>query len=342
MATAIEIINAIRSNQDEIYQARVPLATRTNLTQVGDAITSTKNIMNDFMSALIDKVAFSNIMSKMYKNPLAILKGTQVPYGSIIEDLFVNPATDIGYQSDGTFLLKTTTPDGKSAYYGLNRKSMYPLSINQAQLQHAFTSEQEFMSFYNSIVASLYSGDNIDEFMLMKNMLGGMVEKGKMVIANADISTAANCKELAKAISNTSKYFTFNNTAYAGYNKENATAIEGGTLTAAQTFCPVEDQCLILRADVQTEINFEVLATMFHMELAQLEAMTLLVDDIPSTTYDIYAMLVDRKAIQVRDNVYKVESEYIKSNLTWNVWLHHWQFMYLSMFGNAVAFGKAK
>ena len=71
MATAIEILKAIRDNSDKLYNERVPEATKNNLQQVGEAITSDKNILNTFISALINKVAFSQVLNKMYKNPLA-------------------------------------------------------------------------------------------------------------------------------------------------------------------------------------------------------------------------------------------------------------------------------
>lgn len=336
--SAIEILETIRDNASDLYIERIPSATTDNLHQVGQAISSDTNLMNEFIQTLVNKIAFSNIKSKMYKNPLERLKGVGVPFGGVIEEIFVNPATDVGFQKDGTYLLRTTTPDGKTAYYGQNRQSCYPLSISEAQLNRAFTSEQEFMSFYNTIVSALYSGDNIDEFMLTKKMLGLAIDNGAVTFLESDL---AQPKELAKALSNMSKMFAFNSTQFNGYNKVNASAIASGE-KPCQTFCPTENQCLLVRVDAQTEIDYEVLATMFNMEVAKLEAMTILVDEFPSQKYDIYAMLVDKESIQIRDTVYRTEVEFIKSNLTWNLWLHHWQFIFLSMFGNAVVFGKTK
>ena len=100
MATAIEILKAIRNNSDKLYNERVPEATKNNLQQVGEAITSDKNIMNTFISALINKVAFSQVLNKMYKNPLARLKKNGVPYGSTIEEIFINPSKKKGYNRD--------------------------------------------------------------------------------------------------------------------------------------------------------------------------------------------------------------------------------------------------
>ena len=340
MATAIEILKAIRDNSDKLYNERVPEATKNNLQQVGEAITSDKNVMNTFISALINKVAFSQVLNKMYKNPLARLKKNGVPYGSTIEEIFINPSIDIGFNTDPNLLLKNTSPDGKACYYGLNRQSTYPLSISQIELKRAFNNEGEFMAFYNRYMTTMYSGDNIDEFNLVKGVLAKNIDEGNVEIVTCDI---AQPKEIAKAISNLSKSFEFPSTSFCGYNKVNKTKIEADpNAKECITFCDRSRQALIIRADVQTEIDYEVLATMFHMEVAKLEAMTILVDDFPTTQYDVYGVLCDIDAIQMRDVTYQVTDQNIASNLRWNFWLHHWQYIYLSMFGNCVAFGKSK
>lgn len=337
--TAYDILGTIRDNADAIYIERVPEATRANLNQVGEAITSDGNIMNSFVTALINKIALSNVKSKLFNNPLSRLKQTNGrPMGNTIEEIFINPATDAGYDTDGTKLLKTTKPDGKVCYYGLNRQSSYPISIGENELQRAFTSEQEFMSMYDGIVTSMLSGDQIDEFMLTKGLLAKAIDTGSITVLDADL---AQPKVLAKSISNVSKTFAFPSTVYAGYNKVNADAITAGE-KACITFCDTNRQCLLIRADAQTEIDYEVLATMFHIEVAKLEAMTILVDEFPSDNYDVYAVLCDIDAIQVRDMTFKTTSQYIGSSLMWNFWLHHWQYLFVSMFGNMVAFGKSK
>ena len=99
-----------------MYGERVPASTNNNLSQVGDAITSSENIMNEFMNALVNKVAMSNIKSKMFRNPLARLKKAGVPMGNTIEEIFINPATDTTYDNDQKKLLTTTKPDGKESF----------------------------------------------------------------------------------------------------------------------------------------------------------------------------------------------------------------------------------
>jgi hypothetical protein len=333
------ILGTILDESSDLYKSRVPEYTKNNLKQIGDAITADKNIMNEYISSLINKIALSNVKSKMYNNPLARLKqNSGVPYGRTIEEIFVNPAVDQGFDTDGTKLLKQTKPDGKACYYGLNRQSMYAVTITRAQLQQAFTSEQAFMSLYNQILSSMYSGDQIDEFMLTKGVVAKAIDEGGIQVVRTDISDP---KTMQKAISNMSKQFSFPSTEFAGYNLVNVDDIASGE-TPCITFCDPSRQALLIRADAQTEINYEVLATLFHVDIVQLEAMTILVDNFPSDLYDVYAVLCDIDAIQIIDSVFETDDQKLGNALSWNFWLHHWQFLFVSLFGNMVAFGKAK
>jgi len=339
MATAVEIMNTIRANSDAMFQDRIPEVTRDNLAQIGNLISQDVNIMNTFMNALVNRIAFTIIKSKMYKNPLAKLKtGGTRPLGNTIEEIFINPAIDVGYSPVQTELLQTTKPDGKTAYYGLNRQGRYKVTVNASDLRRAFVSEGTFSSFFQGLINSLYSGDEIDEFILCKNVIGKTADKDVITVVETDL---AQPKELSKAISNVSKGFGFVNTIFAPYNKVNATAIAGGE-TPCKTWCPTNDQCLLLRADAQTEMDYEVLANMFHIELGQLNAMTILFDSITSEKYDIQAVLCDKTAIQMIDNIYQMKSMDVGSSIDMNYWLHHWQTIYISMFSNIVIFGKAK
>lgn len=337
--TASLILNTILDESTDLYKTRVPEYTKNNLKQIGDQITADKNIMNEFINSIINKIALSNVKSKMYNNPLARLKqGGGVPYGSTIEEIFVNPAVDQGFSTDGTKLLKTTKPDGKTCYYGLNRQSTYALTVTRAQLQQAFVSEQAFMTFYNTILSSMYSGDQIDEFMLTKACIAKAIDEGAVQVIRNDITAP---KDMQKSIANMSKQFGFPNTEFAGYNLVNVDDIAKGE-TPCITFCDPSRQALLIRADAQTEINYEVLATLYNLDIVELKAMTILVDNFPSDMFDIYAVLCDVDAIQIIDSVYETDDQKLGSALSWNYWLHHWQFLFVSMFGNMVAFGKAK
>ena len=338
LSTPADILNTIRDNSDKLYASRVPQATQDNLKEIGKAITTDSIRMNVFMDALINRIAQTDIKGRLYQNPLKRLKGPNVPMGSTIQELFVNPAIDAGYKSDPNLLLKTTKPDGKACYYGINRESTYPLTLRQFEIERAFVNNAEFISFYNWIISSLYSGDNIDEFNITKKTLGNCIDNGAMHIVAADI---ADPKQLAKNISSMSDYFEFESASYCGYNLVNNLSLTSEE-KACLTFCPKESQALFLTVDANTEINFEYMANLFNLSLVELNNLKIKLDTIPSEKYDIYAILVDTAAIQIRDQQYRTETFWNGATLEMNMWLHHFEYFWVSMFANCVAFGKPK
>ena len=60
-----EMLNTIRDNASAEYQARVPEATQTNLSDIGGALLSDVNLANEFTSALMNKVAFTVVHNKI-------------------------------------------------------------------------------------------------------------------------------------------------------------------------------------------------------------------------------------------------------------------------------------
>lgn len=344
-ATAVEILNTIRDNMSEFYQKRIPEATKENLKQIGDWLASNDKLMNEYINGYINEVGARYILAKIYNNKFAKMKQADVPYGSTINEIYINPAVDVGYSKDQTILLKTTRPDGKVAYYGRVRTSKYPVTITEQQIMQSFRNEMEYMSWHNATMSSLYSGDNIDEELTIKGLFGSVIEKKGLQVVETPLggttleTKALNAKELAKQISIHSKWFSSASTNYAGYNLVNEDVLDG-TETPAITWVDLADQCLVITAEAETELNFEYLASLYHIEIAQLKAMTVQVDMLPCKTHKVHAVLMDKAVLQVRDALYKIKDFENGATLEYNYWLHHHEFVYLSMFGNMIAFGE--
>lgn len=342
MASITDILGSIRDNASKIYMDRVPEYTGENLAEIGEVINSDPYIQNFYLNSLVDKVALSQISSKMYNNPLKSLKKSNAPtFGNSVEDIYINPAVDIGWEKDGATLLKTYTPDAKVAYYKMNRKGKYPITIQLAEMSKSFQNEQSWWMFYNNIIVSLYSGDEIDEFILMKKLVGNVIDNGAINVIECDI---AEPKSILKNISTMSKNFLFPQTTCNGWNILNKDSINDGTVKPCLTWTPSAQQVILLSAQADTEIDFEYLANIYNMSVAEVKAKTILVDNIPSETYDIYAILADENAFQVRDynNTPVIRTFDNGSTLEQTFFLHHWQSYDFSMYANAVAFGKKK
>lgn len=331
------ILNTIRANNSQLYQDRIPTATDTNLKEVGNAIMAYEAMSNEFLGALVNRIAFTKVSNRRYQNPLAILKKGGKPYGTDIEDIFTNPVSGVTFNGSATDdMLKVTKPDSKTIFHRTNRKDKYPVSISTPQLQKAFTSAGEMGKFIESIITAMYSGDDMDEYLLMRNLVSEAVAEGKVkTIELTYTGDEATSKDLVKLLKTLSSNFTFQSRDYNGYNVANAEAISAGSVTPCITWTPKANQVVIIRSDVDANTDVEVLAKAFNMDKTDFLQRKLVVDTFGDE--DTIAFLTDDHAFQVYDDLYTVRSFDNGSNLTTNYWLHHWQTMSLSLFANGVA-----
>ena len=67
---AIATVNAIRQDASDSYLARVPLATLSNIMDVGHAVLIYDTIQNEVSDVLVCKIAISIIENNVYTKPL--------------------------------------------------------------------------------------------------------------------------------------------------------------------------------------------------------------------------------------------------------------------------------
>lgn len=332
-----EILNTIRDNNSQMYQERIPESTDTNIKDVGNAILSYEATTNEFLGALVNRIAFVEVANRRYKNPLSILKKPGKPFGTDIEEIFTNPTSAETFDGNATGdLLSIAKPDVKTIFHRMNRQDKYKVSISTPQLQKAFTSNFEMENLITSIINAMYSGDEMDEYLLMRNLVSQGIAENKVVSFEVDYDGGeGTSKELIKLLKTLSLNFTFMNDQYNGYNVLNKTGIEAGSVTSCKTWTPKENQVLLIRSDVDACTDVEVLAKAFNMDKTDLLKRKIVVDSFGDA--DTLCFLGDENAFQVRDDLFETRSFNNGSNLTTNYWLHHWQTISLSLFGNGVA-----
>lgn len=333
----INILNTIRENSSALYQERIPVATKQNIKDVGNAIMTFESTQNEFCDALVNRIAFTVVSNRRFKNPLAVLKKGGKPFGTTIEELYTNPVKAVAYNGSKTDdMLTVTPPDTKTIFHTRNRQDKYPVSISTPQLQTAFTSLNELSKFVTSVINAMYSGDEMDEYLLMRNTIADAVANSKLKFFETEYDgEEKTTKNLIKFIKTLSGNFTFPSNAYNGYNVLNAENIAAGKTTEAITWTPAENQIILIRTDVDADTDVEVLAKAFHMEKADFLKRKFVVDSFGDA--DTLMVICDENIFEVRDDLYQVRSFDNGSNLTTNYWLHHWQTLSISLFGNAVA-----
>ena len=333
----IKMLNYIRQNASEMYQERVPVATKNNIDKIGLKMAEYQPTMNEFLKLLVNKIAMTIVNSKMITNPLAQLKKGKMPMGNNIEELFTNPAIAKEYKLTSEDMLKVTTPDVKALYYELNRQDVYPVTISEPTLLRAFTEAGAMNSLISSITNSLYSGDNLDEFLIMKKMINDAIVKKNVITKEMpftpDKMTEADSKSLIKELRTDSGLLTFPSSNYNSYKKIKPA---GDTGKDVITFTDVSDQVLLIDSRIFSAVSVDVLASAFNIDKTDFIGKVIPVDDFGGAP--AMAMLVDSAWFRIYDNFYEMKSMYNGETLNYTYWLHHWQVFGYSMFANAIAY----
>lgn len=329
-ATPEIILNTIRANASSDYQERVPVATKQNIAEVGNTITNYEPTRNEFLNALINRIGMVIIQSRLYENPLREFKKGMLEFGKDIEEIFVEIAKAQSYNPEvaETEVFKRVIPDVKTIFHRMNRQDFYKVTISNDQLRTAFLSYRGIEDLIGRIVDSLYSGDNYDEFLLMKHLMLDYGDKGLFYpITVTAVTDEATAKKLTVKLRATAKTIGFMSPNY------NAQGVH--------TFTPMEDIIIFMTPETEALMDVESLARAFNLEYADFLGHVVIVDDFGGLE-NVQALMVDRRWFMVYDTFFNFTEQYNAQGLYWNYFFHHWQVLSTSQFANAIAFTTEK
>lgn len=350
-ATTIQILNTIRANASLEYQNLVPEVVKaTDVPKVGEVLLGYPAMANQFISALLNRIALVSVKSATFNNPYRELKKGYLEYGETVEEVFVEiaKAREFSVEKAEARELKRTLPDVRSAFHIMNYYVQYPVTIQEEDLRRAFLSPDGVQDMIARIVDSVYRAAEYDEFLLFKYMLIKAYNNHTMYRETITNTTNA----AAKAFRAMSNKLTFITTDY------NAEGVHVNT--------PREDQYIFMDADFNAEFDVDVLSAAFHMDKADFMGRLMLIDDF--TTFDnerfenviegsdqlatvtdaeltamadVKAILVDREFFQIYDNYMKFTEKFVAAGDYWNYFLNVRKTVSYSPFSNIVAFTTA-
>lgn len=349
-ASTIDILNVIRQNASYDYQQNVPkVKTVNDIPKVGEIIYGTPAFANQFINALVNRIAIVRVQSATFNNPYSMLKKGYIEYGETVEDIFVSiaKAVDFNVEKAAGREFQRTIPDVRSAFHTMNWRVMYPVTIQDEDLRQAFLSIDGVQNLIAKIVDSVYTAAEYDEFLLFKYLLVKAISHGKMFPTS--IGAGTDLSEAAVQFRGTSNLLPF---IASDYNE-----------AAVKTNTPKDRQVIFMDALFNAQFDVNVLASAFNMDKAEFMGRLFIIDNwtdfdnerfeviransdnIDEVTEDELAMLADVKAVildenwfQVYDNNNKFTEKYVASGLYWNYFYHTWKTVSNSPFANAVVF----
>lgn len=326
MATTkiVQTLNEIRKTASYDYNNRIPLATANNIANIAETLATYTPAANEFLGALINRIIRVIITSKLYENPWAAFKRGGEGFGDTIEEIYANIATAHEYNPElaESEVFKREIPDLSAVFHRINSRLFYKATIQNESLRTAVTDDAGLEALIGTIVNSLYSGANYDEYLTMVRLLGANM--GYYYPVNVPEPTAVNSNAIVTAIKGASNMMTFGGGKYNRYGVFNFTA--------------KENQVLIMRADVDALIDVNSLAAAFNLEYRQFMGRRIIVDSFPPGMENVVAMLTDDKFLMVYDNLDKFTEQYNAQGLYWNYFFHVWRTYSVSPFSNVIIF----
>lgn len=349
-ATSLDILNVIRQNASYDYQQNVPVVDKaSDIPKVGEVIYGTPAFANQFINALVNRIAIVRVQSATFNNPYSILKKGYLEFGETVEDIFVSIAKAVDYTPEKAIEreFKRTLPDVRSAFHTMNWRAMYPVTIQDEDLRQAFLSIDGITDLIGKIIDSVYTAAEYDEFLLFKYLLIKGISHGKMksiaIESDTDLSTSA------VAFRSASNILPFMSNKY---NEANV-----------KTNTPKDRQIIFMDAKFNAQYDVNVLASAFNMDKADFMGRLFLIDnwtDFDNERFDIIransdgieeitseelailnnvkGVLIDENWFQVYDNNNKFTEQYVASGLYWNYFYHVWKTVSSSPFANAIVF----
>lgn len=337
---AIELLNTIRDNASQAYQDRVPEATRTNIAEVGEAITDLNNavVYNEFVSTLANMIYAPMLIKKSWSNPLGKFKKGKKTFGDTVEEVYNNFIKAQTYDQTGAGLLTRKLPDTKVVFHRMNRQDSYVLTDSPEALAKAFKSYEGVAEYLQNLFTAIRNSAELDEYVIMRELLAEAYNSGAMkAVAVADPQASeANAKAFIKAIKTVSGDMEFPNSNWNGYLD-----VQSEDEKAIITFSKKDEQILLIDNATDVACDVDVLSYAFHRDTISFNTeVKQIVDAFPIE--GMVAALVDKNFFQVYDDLFTFREFENGLGLYRNHILHVWQTVGYSCLTNAVAFIIAK
>lgn len=338
MGFSVELLNNIRANSSPEYQDRIPEATQTNTASIGQAFQTYSLLANEFYENLYNKIGRTIIEMKMFENKLARFKQGGVTSPHDVEEIFIEMI-----KAEGSYDKEGKNPLGRRegapvhvAYHRKNREDYYAISIGDIDFVRVFRNESTLDQFILGQMNAVYSADNRDEWLLMKNLITTYKNKDKTDSGYfpyhvSDFAKASSkeawAKEFVKAVRKSVLDMSFLSRDY--------------NVAGVERQCDSKDLVLFINKDVLVEVDVELLAKAFNQSNTDLKVVPTIIpmDDFGELT-DVYAIMVEEDWFKVFDTLIKMEPQRNAQGLFTNYFFHHHQIISASIFKNALCFKK--
>lgn len=343
LKTSLNAIREMAISEGKAYHQYVPfIDDTTSIEAFAQPILTNPVVANEFMSMLVNRIAYTMFEDKYFRNPLQVLEGDRIPLGETGQEIYVNPAKARRYNvEDFAGLLAKYEADVKVAYQKVNTDLQYCVTVSRHALKKAFVSWGDLEGFITQLANSLYNGMYINDFNNTKMIVANAYREN---IAQVEVIDAPNTEAQAKAFVTKARTLFLNfqlpSTDFNAWAKQ-----PDSYGNPVKTWTNPEDVVILVRNDVRAYLDVEVLASAFNMSKADLLGNILPVDnfdiynDEGTKIYDgskIIGIIADKSWFRIKEQDRYLDQFYNANNRTWQYYLNSTKMYGYSLFANGV------
>ena len=344
LVTSLNAIREASVSEGTIYHQYLPIVDQnTDIGTFGTPILTNTPVMNEFMDRLVNRIVYTSFENRYFNNPLQILEGDRIPLGYAGQEIYVNPAKGRKYDvNDFAGLLVKYEADVKVQYTAVNMDLQYPVTVSRHKLKQAFVSWDTLDNFIMELSNSLYNGAYIGEFNYTKGLVSAAFKSNQV---QYETISAINSESNAKAFLQKARELFFNFQLPSTAN--NAWTKVGGYGRDVLTYTRPEDIVFLIRNDVRSYLDINVMAAAFNMTSAEILGKIIPIDNFDQydddgvKVYDgsaIVAMIADKSWFRIKKQDMYMDTFYNPNNRTWQYYLNLTKMYNYSLFANAVVF----
>lgn len=303
--TNANILRALKQELSFEVQNHLPEEVSDNLQGVYDTILNYAPVRNEIVPSMVNRIGMQTVDSIAWRNPLARFKKEPIRYGETHEETYVNMCKGRVYdsQADFKFAFQQYQSYIMSMFHNVNLEIQYPVTITYDNLRKAFTTEYGIRDMIMAKMESAITGANWDEYLAMRDLINVGYEKEVLPAVTVDaVTNEETAKKLLVEVKRAVGEFGFplpeNNTA-------------GATSHAMPS-----NLIWITIPNVNAHVSVDALAYAFHMDRADVEVQTVIVDKFSNPA--IQGVLCDVRFFNVRDQFKEMTDQKLANVLSWN------------------------
>lgn len=330
-----EILDAIRNESSMGFQSRIPASTQGDVQESLKTMFRIPALRNEFYDALVNRICGMYINELSWDNPLSEFKRANQNYGDIWEEVAMGLVQAQAYDENSEYLAQdiygTYKLPVQSVFHHVNRDDYYGITIREASLKRAFTSDDGLSKFVAQLMETPRTSDQTDEFLLMTQLFTEYAKMGGYYrVHTPDISNPGVSQDEVRQMLRLMQTWVMNVPAQPSneFNPKHMT-----------TVTRPEDLIFFVTPEVQSALNVLGYASLFNDDRAETNKRTIVVRAKNFGINGVQAILTTRQFFFCYDTIYETANSQVHPiSLGTNMFLRHQEALSVSPFAPALLF----